>query len=129
MTGADAQDLFESESDTPRALPALDGDHLALYTAGDPALTREVLALFREQVRAQVAVLTAARDGSGWHDAAHTLKGSARGVGAERLAEICALAEVAGPEAPSAQKLLARIEAETEAALDACDALLAELGA
>ena len=70
---------------------ALDVAVLEHFTQGDAGLMDEVLGLFQEQVRMWSPMLDAAMEG--WADAVHTLKGSAAGVGASRLAEACAAAE------------------------------------
>ncbi len=70
----------------------LDRAHFDRMTAGDRALQIEVLDLFAQQVanwRARLA------SGEGWRDAAHTLKGSARGIGLNALAAACEAAESA----------------------------------
>jgi len=73
----------------------LDRAHFDHMTAGDRALQIEVLGLFRQQVEAWRARLAG---GDGWREAAHTLKGSARGIGLNALAAACEAAEAA-PEA------------------------------
>jgi HPt (histidine-containing phosphotransfer) domain-containing protein len=64
---------------------AIDLVHLARMTLGDRSLEREVLQLFDRQVTMLVARV---REGSPAAIAAlaHTLKGSARGIGAGRVA-------------------------------------------
>lgn len=78
----------------------LDRAHFDHMTAGDRALQVEVLGLFRQQVEAWRARLTS---GDGWREAAHTLKGSARGIGLNALAAACEAAETA----PEAERLTA----------------------
>jgi HPt (histidine-containing phosphotransfer) domain-containing protein len=68
--------------------PVLDRDHLSRYTLGDEQLEREVLGLFIGQVPETLAALDAAADSEGRFRAVHTLKGSARAVGAVRLARV-----------------------------------------
>jgi HPt (histidine-containing phosphotransfer) domain-containing protein len=66
----------------------LDLEHLCRQTAGDRALERDLLALFRTQC-ARLRLLI--QDGDlpvRRADAAHTLKGSARAIGALRLASV-----------------------------------------
>ncbi|MEM8645830.1 MAG: Hpt domain-containing protein [Pseudomonadota bacterium] len=65
---------------------AIDMEHLLHYTMGDEALAREVLGLFCAQGRIYLEQLSAANDPSERKATAHTLKGSARGVGAHRVA-------------------------------------------
>jgi HPt (histidine-containing phosphotransfer) domain-containing protein len=72
----------------------IDVEHLARMTLGDPALEREVLALFvrqAEMLRARME--TAAPEVIG--AAAHTLKGSATGIGAWPIARAAADVEAA----------------------------------
>ena len=79
---------------------AIDFAHLERYTAGDPALTSEVLGLFREQAAMWMRLLTPDAPAQAWRDAAHTLKGAALGVGAFDLAEACATAEQNADDEP-----------------------------
>ena len=88
--------------------PVLDRDHLARYTAGDAALEAELFGLLSGQIDACIARLKAATAETGWKDAAHTLKGAARGVGAMALGEACAMAETW----PLSNNALAAVEAE-----------------
>lgn len=71
----------------------LDRDHLARYTQGDFGLEQEVLKLFIDQVPETLALLRGSRDSDDWLRAAHTIKGSARAVGAWRLADAAERAE------------------------------------
>jgi len=98
----------------------LDVDHLGRMTHGDRGLEREVLQLFDRQAAmladrlrdatAQVAALCA-----------HTLKGSARGIGAWRLAraaeQLESVAAVGEPEMTAAIALLVGAVDETRAAI------------
>jgi HPt (histidine-containing phosphotransfer) domain-containing protein len=90
----------------PAALLGRDGDenspvmqrpvdlvHLARYTLGNRALEREVLELFRTQSRLYLTRLKGAGNEKAWRDAAHTIKGSARGIGAWRVAKRAESAE------------------------------------
>ena len=78
----------------------LDRAHFDHMTGGDRALQIEVVGLFRQQVDAWRARLAS---GEGWRDGAHTLKGSARGIGLDALAAACEAAE----SAPESQRLAA----------------------
>jgi HPt (histidine-containing phosphotransfer) domain-containing protein len=72
--------------------------HLSRYTLGARDLEREVLELFCDQSGFYLARLREAPSDQHWHDAAHSLKGSALAIGAWRAAEAAALAEtLAGP--------------------------------
>ncbi len=95
--------------------PVLDRDHLAQYTGGDAALEAELFALLGTQIEACMAKLRQAQAEAGWAEAAHTLKGAARGVGAMALGEACACAEAH----PLSDQALAQIEAEATRARDA----------
>jgi HPt (histidine-containing phosphotransfer) domain-containing protein len=77
----------------PETSPPVDLQHLARYTLGNRALDIEILGLFLAQAPATIARLAAADDHQQWREAAHTLKGSARGVGAWRLGDMAQAAE------------------------------------
>lgn len=76
----------ERRLDTP-----IDWAHLSRYTMNDKALAQEVLGLFAMEAPRYLAQLQSAASHKAWIEAAHTLKGSARAVGAWAIAE-CALA-------------------------------------
>lgn len=62
--------------------------HLAHQSGGDPALESELLALFAAQCARQLGeILDRSRQTGQRRDAAHTLKGAARAVGAWEVAE------------------------------------------
>lgn len=75
---------------------AVDFSYLEQFTEGDSGFVEEVLELFREQAEIWRQMLSS--DGP-WRDAVHALKGSARGVGAFKLGEVCEAVERAGPSA------------------------------
>ena len=85
-TGAPRQGASERRHDTP-----IDWAHLSRCTMNDRALAQEVLGLFAMEAPRYLAELKAAASHKAWVAAAHTLKGSARAVGAWAIAE-CALA-------------------------------------
>jgi HPt (histidine-containing phosphotransfer) domain-containing protein len=66
-------------------LSAIDEQHLAQMTLGDRALEREVLEIFARQTTLMLGRMSAGRPALA-AAAAHTLKGSARGIGAWRVA-------------------------------------------
>jgi|SRR5665213_144730 len=76
---------------------AVDFKYLEGFAAGDAGVIDEVLELFREQAAIWSRLLDPTTEG--WRDAAHTIKGAARSVGAFALGEACARAEVEGPHA------------------------------
>jgi len=100
--------------------PPIDLAHLARMTLGDHALEREVLALFDRQIDLLVARIGEAGP-SGVAALAHTLKGSARGVGAWTMARAAEAVEAA-PEAELAQAVAA-----LAAAADATRAAIADI--
>lgn len=95
----------------------LDRAHFHQMTAGDSALQREVAGLFRDQVAGWEAALA---EGGDWRTAAHTLKGSARGIGLAKLAAACEAAEAEGEGA------LPQVRAALNEALVALDQFAAD---
>lgn len=97
----------------------VDLGHLDRYTGGSQALNEEILRLFETQCRellARLELLAGGSDAKTWHEATHTLKGAARGVGAFALADAAAEAEAANPaDAATAQAVIARVRARSEA--------------
>ena len=89
-----------------RVGPAIDLEHLARMTLGERSLEREVLALFDRQAE---MLLPRIRRGAPAVAAAsaHTLKGSALGIGAFRVARAAEAVE----QADRARRLAAAIEA------------------
>jgi chemotaxis protein histidine kinase CheA len=73
---------------------AVDFGYLERFALDDAKVIEEVLGLFREQAAIWAPLLDANVDG--WRDAVHTIKGSARGVGAFTLGEACDHAEAVG---------------------------------
>jgi HPt (histidine-containing phosphotransfer) domain-containing protein len=71
----------------------VDLQYLARFTLGDADLEREVLDLFLVHTPIYFSDLKNAVTAKSWHDAAHTLKGAARGIGAWRLARCAEAAE------------------------------------
>jgi HPt (histidine-containing phosphotransfer) domain-containing protein len=67
--------------------------HLRRFTMGDRQLEREVLGLFACDLPANFQTLTQATSAQDWRLAAHTIKGTARTVGAWRLARAAYAAE------------------------------------
>lgn len=86
---------FESASPDHEASRSIDVPidwlHLSRFTLGDHTLEREVLGLFAMEAPRYLTLLIATNSRKSWIDAAHTLKGSARAVGAWAVAE-CAQA-------------------------------------
>ena len=87
-----ANKLIDEAPATPAGV--IDRGHLARMTLGDRALEREVLQLFDRQADLLLARM---RDGaaSAVKTLAHTLKGSAAGIGASGVAQAAAAVEQA----------------------------------
>ncbi len=103
-----------------KADAAISIDHLDRYTGGNFELNQEVLRLFDGQCRdltAKLESLMKSSDTKAWHDAAHTLKGAARGVGAAAVAEAAAAAEVIGPSNAATLAAVTQLKNASSAAL------------
>jgi HPt (histidine-containing phosphotransfer) domain-containing protein len=68
--------------------------YLRRFTLGNHELEREVLELFITQTPIYLGSLRAAQSVKQWTDAAHTLKGAARAIGAWRVARCAENAEM-----------------------------------
>jgi len=86
--------------------------HLRRYTLGDQRLEFEILGLFIEQAPLTIAAMARADCDRDWTRAAHTLKGSARAVGAWRLAKLAERAERLGgtSDRSACQRLVRQLE-------------------
>lgn len=96
----------------------IDTGHLARMTLGDPELQREVLGMFVDQAARLTAILATAPSNASM--LAHTLKGSARGIGAFRVAETAAAVEAAVRGGEDAARDIANLR---EAVAEACAAI------
>lgn len=110
-------------SDTKGSAAPIDHAHLGRYTMGNRALEVEVLQLFAGQAPETLAMLAGATTDRDWHVAAHTLKGSARAVGAWEIATLAETAERAGPAEPARSRHIAEIAASLERARQYIDGL------
>jgi HPt (histidine-containing phosphotransfer) domain-containing protein len=101
----------------PASVETIDLEHLARMTLGERRLEAEVLTLFDRQA---AVLLARMRDSAPAAVAAfaHTLKGSARGIGAWRVAEAAAAVEVDAirPDAGEVAGALARLAAAVDEA-------------
>jgi HPt (histidine-containing phosphotransfer) domain-containing protein len=101
----------------------IDEEHLGRMTLGDRQLEREVLEIFMRQTSLMLARMAAAEPAVA-AAAAHTLLGSARGIGAWRLARAAEQLELAVAGRPGAAAIVEAIEnlnvaaAEARAAID-----------
>lgn len=102
-----ATEQARSPASAAAARAPIDFAHLRRYTLNDAVLEKEILELFAAQLPVTIADLRAAGDPVKWKRAAHTLKGSARAVGAGELAELAASAEQAAASAdPAARRAI-----------------------
>ena len=67
----------------------IDFDHIKQYVGDDLELTKEVFGLFKNQVEMWSRGMVATADDDAWGAVMHSLKGSARAVGAHKLADLC----------------------------------------
>jgi HPt (histidine-containing phosphotransfer) domain-containing protein len=104
----------------------VDWDHLARQTMQDEALAREILGMFMDQSQDLLRALREARSAVDRADAAHTLKGSARAVGAFAVADAAAAVEMLPADAPDGPLLdaVARLHAAVAEARSAIAARL-----
>jgi HPt (histidine-containing phosphotransfer) domain-containing protein len=109
----------------PTAARPVDLAHLSRYTLGERALEREVLELFCTQSVLYLEQLRAAMSDKAWKDAAHSLKGTARAVGAWRAAQAAERAEALQGDGLT-QFRTARID-EIEASLREAEAYIASV--
>lgn len=112
--------IFEDEFEVRRSEPTspwpVDTAHLARFTLGDETLEREVLGLFTGESPRRIEAMRRARSDKDWKMATHTLKGSARAVGAWRLAKVAQDAERLGGISDQAACARAILGVEKEAA-------------
>jgi HPt (histidine-containing phosphotransfer) domain-containing protein len=104
-----------ADMDAPRPI---DFEHLRRYTLGDRGLELEILGLFAEQLPITIGALERATTDKQWGMAAHTLKGSARAIGAWPLAALAEDAErlASNADAGVRAETIRRLEAAAEEA-------------
>jgi hypothetical protein len=103
--------------------PAIDAAHLSRMTLGDRKLEIQVLELFDRQAELLLARMQEVEP-SGIASLAHTLGGSARGIGAWRVAEAAEALECAVAATRHPARALARLAAAVdEARLAICGLL------
>ena len=118
----DAVNVYERAQPEALKVAVLDRDHLARMTFGDRSLEREVLQLFDRQSELLLERMRASEP-AGIATLAHTLKGSAVGIGATRVAsaaaEVEATAQAKPGESSRAIDALAQAVEEARAAISA----------
>lgn len=88
---------------------AFDAAFLDIYTGGDKGLRNQVLEMFLAQSDLLLSRLKDARGNpKAWHEAAHSLKGCASGVGANGLAGLAREAEQQSGASADRQDLMIR---------------------
>ena len=85
----------------PRAEKAVDFAVLEAYAMSDTTLVREVLAVFCAEAMEWSRRLDA--DDDGWLEVIHTMKGTSRTIGANRLGDLCEEAEADAARLPAAR--------------------------
>jgi len=71
----------------------IDFDHLKRYVGDDVDLTAEVFGLFKNQVDLWASSINPEIDDDTWYMMAHSLKGTAKAIGAVNFGDICEKAE------------------------------------
>lgn len=96
----------------------IDRTHLARYSLGSMKLEREILGLFLAQLPLSIEQLRFAATDREWQIAAHTIKGSARAVGAWQVAKLAVDAEQTSGVADEdeRERLLSALEEACETA-------------
>ena len=112
--------------DPERPPAVIDEAHLGRMTLGDARLEREILEIFARQIALTLKRVAGAEPAVA-AAAAHTLKGSARGVGTWRLARAAEQMEAAAGCGGAAAMSAATVELKA-ACLEACAAIGARLG-
>jgi HPt (histidine-containing phosphotransfer) domain-containing protein len=109
------------------AAEAIDEDHLGRMTLGDPKLEREVLDIFVRQTVIMLERIAGAEPALA-AASAHTLTGSARGIGAWRVARAAERLERAASGHSDAAELDQAVDELKAAAVEASAAIAARLG-
>jgi len=102
--------------------------HLAKYTLGDSALEAEILGMFAHQSQVYFGQLEKASTVKEWHAAAHTLKGSAKTVGACHIADLAESAEkISDVDSTDAKAvILQKMRSELDKVVEYIQSLLGE---
>ena len=121
-----ATSILLTTAERERKSNAIDETHLSRMTLGDRQLEREVLEIFVRQTAIMLdRIMSAERSLAA--AAAHTLLGSARGIGAWRVARAAERLELAAGEAGSLADMDEAIAELKAASLEACAAIAAHL--
>jgi HPt (histidine-containing phosphotransfer) domain-containing protein len=120
--------LGAADSRAEAAATVIDEDHLGRMTLGDRKLEREVLEIFVRQTVIMLERIAAAEPALA-AATAHTLNGSARGIGAWRVARAAERLELAaGVKDAGGAEFDAAVEELKAATVEASAAIAARLG-
>ncbi|MBX3536106.1 MAG: Hpt domain-containing protein [Chelatococcus sp.] len=119
--------MSERFGEGPPAKDAVDIDeaYLDQQTGGDRELACEIIGLYRDQLRQQYAVITGLGELRARSDAAHTLKGSSRAIGAWKVAAI--VQDIEGALTEPATLELEMLFRRFDAAITAADAVMQDI--
>jgi len=117
---------LRSQAEPDRRCSPIDEAHLERMTLGDRSLEHEVLELFLRQSALMLDRIASAEPRIA-AAAAHTLKGSARGIGAWRVADAAACVESAAAGEGAAPAMSDAIASLKAASLEASAAICARL--
>ncbi len=95
-----------SEENEPHPYPSkpIDLVHLSRQTFGSKELENEVLGLFVSHSRQCLSRLSTAETNKEWRDILHTIKGSARAIGAWKTADLAEMYEQRSEELSNEEK-------------------------
>ena len=116
-----------SAAGSDRQHAVIDDDHLGRMTLGDRRLERDVLEIFVRQTAIMLERITGAEPALA-AAAAHTLTGSARGIGAWRVARAAEHLECVAGGKSAAAALDEAVEELKSATVEASAAIAARLG-
>ncbi len=105
----------------------IDYAFLDRYTGGDNQIRQDVLRIFRSQARLWLAEFDPALPDVSWYALSHSLKGSARGIGAFALADLAETAEAMDHGSQGKEACLAARTAILEDIAEALDEVQAEI--
>ncbi len=122
MADAGGHDEARQLSGSTGGTGPIDISYLDWYTAGDRDVRADILRIFRTQAATWLTEFDADLTDEAWYALAHSLKGSARGVGAFALADLAETAEgLTGPDCRAARQ--ETLEALIHAVRDVEDAI------
>jgi len=122
-----AMTASSASAGSDRAHAVIDDDHLSRMTLGDRRLEREVLEIFVRQTVIMLGRIAGAEPALA-AAAAHTLTGSARGIGAWRVARAAEHLERVANGKSGAAALDEAVEELKSATVEASAAIAARLG-